>query len=474
MLGPDGSEPTVEPYRPFPDFANWQARPFDADVVNQFAARLSDARSSFGDEVAMDAVAVAARAAAVDTGAIEGLYEVDRGFTITVATNAAAWQNIHLEKGRGAADAMADALRAVEHVMDAMTSLRPITEVWIRELHAMATASQETYSVLTHLGRDERSLPHGTYKSLPNNPVHFASNTIHSYASPEDTAPEMARFVAELRSEAFLSANPTVQASYAHYAFVCIHPFADGNGRVARLIASVFLFRGLGTPLVIFADQKNEYIDVLEEADRGDYLPLQNFVGERVIDTMQLILGQMRAARVPDVKAQMKAMQGVLIGIGGLPHSEVDAVVSRLLGRFRKAIETAIVDEGFEAPLSAKSVMTGASSPSDIPAGYRTVPSGVGQVMLSVISGPPGDANEHRGYSAAARLPGTEGADFVIYSRKGRIVLEANLRDLHPSVSRMFDYLVTTEAATEVRELTSEVVRKAAKVLAQRGYTSDP
>ena len=45
--------------------------------------------------------------------------------------------------------------------------------------------------------------------------------------------------------------HPAVQAAYAHYALTAIHPFADGNGRLARTVASVFLMRSAGVPLFL-------------------------------------------------------------------------------------------------------------------------------------------------------------------------------------------------------------------------------
>jgi Fic family protein len=99
----------------------------------------------------------------------------------------------------------------------------------------------------------------------------------------------MARLVNELQSTSFAQAHPVVQAAYAHYAYVCIHPFTDGNGRVARALASVYLYRNPGVPLVIFADQRDIYIDALEEADAGHPQAFVQFISQRAMDTIGLI-----------------------------------------------------------------------------------------------------------------------------------------------------------------------------------------
>ncbi|MBN2579163.1 MAG: mobile mystery protein B [Pirellulales bacterium] len=71
------------------------------------------------------------------------------------------------------------------------------------------------------------------------------------------------------------------QAARLHYRAVWIHPFMNGNGRWARLLANIWL--GIHkTPLVFWPDEnigqsspiRNEYIKALQEADEGEYKKL--------------------------------------------------------------------------------------------------------------------------------------------------------------------------------------------------------
>jgi Fic family protein len=139
-----------------------------------------------------------------------------------------------------------DAVAAYDMVLDAVTAqvLPFVTETWIRQLHEVICASQPTYRVyVDSFGAfQDLKLPLDAYKKVPNSPT-LASGEVHEYASPLETAAEMGRLIEELRTKEFLAAHPVVQAAYAHYAFVCVHPFVDGNGRVARALASVFLYR---------------------------------------------------------------------------------------------------------------------------------------------------------------------------------------------------------------------------------------
>lgn len=73
--------------------------------------------------------------------------------------------------------------------------------------------------------------------------------------------------------EAESTYSPEVRSAWLHHRFTQIHPFQDGNGRVARALASlVFLREGL-FPLVVRESDRVEYIGALETADAGDCHP---------------------------------------------------------------------------------------------------------------------------------------------------------------------------------------------------------
>ena len=81
------------------------------------------------------ALEIVKRAAAVDTGAIEGLDEVDRGITLTVAVAAVLWEAAPDQKGQHARALFASQLRGAAYVLALATEQVPITEAWIRDLH---------------------------------------------------------------------------------------------------------------------------------------------------------------------------------------------------------------------------------------------------------------------------------------------------------------------------------------------------
>jgi hypothetical protein len=85
-------------YKPFSTFVEWSRATVDNVRWDRYTALLNE-HSKAPSEQTQPRGAIAVRAAAVDTGAIEGLYEVDRGFTFTVAMETAAWEAVVSQKG---------------------------------------------------------------------------------------------------------------------------------------------------------------------------------------------------------------------------------------------------------------------------------------------------------------------------------------------------------------------------------------
>jgi Fic family protein len=84
--------------------------------------------------------------------------------------------------------------------------------------------------------------------------------------------------------------RPIEIAAVFHHRFVSIHPFDDGNGRIARLLTNLLLIKH-GYPLtVIRSIDRRRYYDTLRKADKGDLKPFVNFIARCVEQSLDLYL----------------------------------------------------------------------------------------------------------------------------------------------------------------------------------------
>jgi hypothetical protein len=73
--------------------------------------------------------------------------------------------------------------------------------------------------------------------------------------------------------------NAFVRAILAHFIFVYIHPYMDGNGRIGRFLMNTMLISGNYPWIVIPLEKRQEYMNALEQASvHQDILPLTNFL----------------------------------------------------------------------------------------------------------------------------------------------------------------------------------------------------
>jgi Fic family protein len=101
-------------------------------------------------------------------------------------------------------------------------------------------------------------------------------------------------------------AAPEPAASFdAHYRLVAIHPFADGNGRTARLLMNLMLLRGGYPPVAVRPEDRKTYLDTLEQASmREDLKHFQIFMHERLDATLGEYLSALQEALPPGTEAR--------------------------------------------------------------------------------------------------------------------------------------------------------------------------
>lgn len=145
---------------------------------------------------------------------------------------------------------------------------QPLTQNFIRQLHQ--TLLREDYTVYRNLpgGVQTSYVIHaGRYKTRPNSVITRYGQRFE-YASPEET-PALMTDLVDWYNEAEKSGEytPVELAALFHYRYIRIHPFEDGNGRIARLLVNYILARH-GWPMIVIRSRvKREYLEALHQSD---------------------------------------------------------------------------------------------------------------------------------------------------------------------------------------------------------------
>ncbi|CAF1233751.1 unnamed protein product [Rotaria sp. Silwood1] len=86
-------------------------------------------------------------------------------------------------------------------------------------------------------------------------------------------------------------------AAIAHYKFVYIHPFIDGNGRTGRLLMNLILMRSGFPPVIIKKSDRLAYYSYLDQANDGDVRPLIRFIAKCTERTLTEFIHQSQPTR---------------------------------------------------------------------------------------------------------------------------------------------------------------------------------
>ena len=216
------------------------------------------------------------RRLSVETGILERLYDLDFGTTEALVANGFAEQLISrsstdIEPSR-LIDILKDQEAAIHLVMDCVAGNRPLTKRVVHELHVILTKHQDTTVAVDQFGNHlDIPLLKGRFKDQPNNPKR-PDGDIHEYCPPVHVESEIDNLLAWLGEST--DVDPIVLTAWFHHRFTQIHPYQDGNGRLARTLTTLILLRADLLPLVIDRNLRTEYVHALEAADLGKLAPL--------------------------------------------------------------------------------------------------------------------------------------------------------------------------------------------------------
>jgi len=121
----------------------------------------------------------------------------------------------------------------------------------------------------------------------------FISGSRHTLPGPEKVPELMKEFVLKMTKTA-KSAHPVEYSAMAHKELVFIHPFTDGNGRVARLLMNLILLQRGYCLAIIPPSRRGDYIQALEDVHADD-TGFINFIAEAVKETQKDYLRLLRS-----------------------------------------------------------------------------------------------------------------------------------------------------------------------------------
>jgi len=149
--------------------------------------------------------------------------------------------------------------------VEAKDSNKMLSEHFIRELNQ--TILVRDFYKTSRDGDYRYKINVGVYKTRPNSVI-TPTGEIFDYASPEETPSLMNDLVEWYRNEEKRGKLKVEElAALFHYRYIRIHPFEDGNGRIARLLVNYILLRHNYPMLVIRADDRNNYLKILSQCD---------------------------------------------------------------------------------------------------------------------------------------------------------------------------------------------------------------
>lgn len=223
-----------------------------------------------------------ARQWSIETGILERIYELDRGTTAVLIEMGFVADLIERSSTNREPVELVQILRdhriAIDLIQDCVANARPLSIGLINELHAVLTKHQSHVDGIDQFGNPVSfPLKHGKFKELPNNPTRD-DGTTHEYCPVIHVDSEMANLVRWYNE--YDEVNPVLLAAWLHHRFTQIHPYQDGNGRVARALVTLVLIKYELFPIVITRDQRPQYISALEEADEENLKPLTRLFAE--------------------------------------------------------------------------------------------------------------------------------------------------------------------------------------------------
>jgi Fic family protein len=167
--------------------------------------------------------------------------------------------------------------------------------------HLEARNDAEAFDLMIHLVNEKKpitqeviqQLHEAVAKAILSDAGKYRTTNIRimgSSLSPPDygkIVPLMDAFMKQIQKEHI---HPIRTAAFIHHELSRIHPFVDGNGRVARLLTNLYLMQHGYPPLIVKKTDRRRYYQSLQQADRGDLVPFTRFLASLAHESLMMYL----------------------------------------------------------------------------------------------------------------------------------------------------------------------------------------
>lgn len=164
-------------------------------------------------------------------------------------------------------------LEALKHLFDLVKSESKLGEEDILELHRMV------------LSKVDESIA-GKYRTMQV----YIEGAVH-LPPPASKVPKLMKTILEEINRKTAGVAAIKSASKVHHLITWVHPFTDGNGRMARLLLNLKLMRSRFPPIVLKKEKRKSYYSALEMADDGDLYPITMLIAGEVESSLDIWLG---------------------------------------------------------------------------------------------------------------------------------------------------------------------------------------
>ncbi|MDR2141773.1 MAG: Fic family protein [Deltaproteobacteria bacterium] len=231
---------------------------------------------------------------AIEIGQVENLYQIDNNITEILIEY--GLKSVELPHQTSEFDFIDPNLfleshkEAIEVLYLVVKNNEKLSHFLINSLHSIFVEHQHFAVGMDPLGRKAPiPLTKGLYKRYSNNPLR-PDGLIHQYCPPTQTRSEMDRLLLTHEEHTKKNTPVEIEAAWFHHRFTQIHPFQDGNGRLARALTSLIFLRAGFLPPVVTAQDKDNYLATLDLADKGDLQPFISYLASIVVAQTRRLL----------------------------------------------------------------------------------------------------------------------------------------------------------------------------------------